>query len=81
MEAINSTAPEWVRVGQELMMNQCRAYREETGRPPSRELLAEFQRAGRAAAERFIADPVGQPYRPMTLTEFERRDRKWHGSC
>lgn len=75
----SARAPEWVRVGQELMLKACRAYQRETGRTPSRKLLEEFQREGRAAAERFILDPVGSPYHPMTLAEFERERKKGKG--
>ena len=70
-------APEWVLVGRELMMKQCRAYQRETGREPSRALLEAFQQAGREAAERFIADPTGAPYRARTLLEFERSGLCW----
>lgn len=69
--------PEWVLVGRELMMKQCRAYQAETGRTPSRALLEAFMRAGREALEHHLQDPSGIPYQAMTLAEFERSGQCW----
>lgn len=73
----SSGPPAWVIEARKLMMEKCREYAGLTGHAPEKELLEEYQRAGRAAIERHLDDPRRTDYRPMTILEFERRGRVW----
>ena len=64
--------PEWVGVGQTLMIRRCQEYREATGHLPARELLERFDAAMAERLRRLMEAPRKHPFRPMSLIEFER---------
>lgn len=63
--------PEWVGVGQTLMIRRCQEYREQTGRLPTRELLERFDAAMAERLQRFMREPRKHPFQPVSLREFE----------
>ena len=65
--------PGWVRVAGTLAERRIREYREETGHWPSRELLEEFQRVMGERLQRYIREPLKNPFQPMGLCEFEEK--------
>ncbi len=68
--------PEWVKVGQELVIKRIREYRDQTGHLPTKELMERFQDVMGKRLDAFIEDPRKYPYKPLTLVQFEQEEEE-----
>lgn len=77
MQATNAQAgvPLWVTVSLEIVREHLRAYRQETGRDATQELVDAFQHDQLQRLHAHLDDPQRNSYTPMTLAEWEAKNQ------
>lgn len=63
--------PAWVLASLRIIRARAEEYARETGRPPTLELMEDFQRDRGAELDKWIRDPRKNTFQPMSLREWE----------